>query len=346
MKKRKVCIIGRIAPGVELFDGQTIKTRVLYDELISKTNWKVFVVDTYNKKRKIRLFLKSIFLLFRCRDVFVSLSSGGLSTYFKMLRFFIFFRRTRVYHYIIGGSHHLFLKKHPKFIKTSKKFMVNWAETNNLVNELRKIGIENARYMPNFKPLTPIDISKVNRFIAPPYNFVIFSRVNESKGVGVAIETINRINKEYNNICKLDIYGVVEDSYEEKFYSLIKDNQNVRYLGTRKPFESAEILKDYFALLFPTKWEGEGFAATLLDALFAGIPVIATDWNCNSEIIEDGKTGFIYPNKHFEDLYDCVKYAVENHDAINAMKQNCIDAAKEFEPDKYIQEIISFVESK
>lgn len=347
MRKKKVCLIGRIAPGVDLFDGQTIKTRLLFDQLTKNTKWKIVVVDTYFKKRKVRMLFKTFFSLLRCKDVFICLSTNGLSVYYKILKFFICLRRTRVFHYVVGGNHHQYLMKHKSFIKTCKKFKVNWVQTINLVNELNKLGINNAKYMPNFKPMNPVDVSTIPLYTNSPFRFVTFSRITKTKGIDIAAEVIKRINDEFkDDICSIDVYGAVEDNFKDEFNNLLKNNKYVNYCGTRGPFESAQVLKDYFALLFPTYWPSEGFAATILDAYFAGIPVIATDWNCNSEIVNDGKTGFIYPNNKFKTLYDCVKFAISNPNVMNAMKPNCIEFAKEFTPDKYIKEIISFVEGK
>ena len=346
MKKRKVCIVGRIAPGIELYDGQTIKTRLLVDELQKKTDWKIFVIDTYYKKHKIRLFIKSIFALLKCRDVFICLSANGIKIYYKLLKFFIKFRRTRVYHYVVGGDHHKFLIEHPHFIKTCSRFAVNWVQTNNLVMELNKLGINNAQYMPNFRLHELADLSSLMKIQKPPFRFVIFSRLNKAKGVSEAAEVIHKINKIHNkNLCILDIYGVVEPDYEEEFKKILENNTEIKYLGAKNSSESTDILKNYFALLFPTHWHGEGFAGTILDAFFAGLPVIATDWNCNAEIVENGKTGFVYPNKLFDTLYDCVEFAIKNPDIINNMRANCLASAKNFLPSKYVNEIINFVET-
>lgn len=49
------------------------------------------------------------------------------------------------------------------------------------------------------------------------------------------------------------------------------------------------MLRNYFALLFPTYFHGEGFAGCIIDAFFAGIPIIATDWLYNKDIVKDKK---------------------------------------------------------
>ena len=72
----------------------------------------------------------------------------------------------------------------------------------------------------------------------------------------------------------------------------------VHYGGLVPFYKSVEVLKNYFALLFPTYYEGEGFAGTLIDALAAGVPVIASDWRYNPEIVEDGMTGKIHKTQN------------------------------------------------
>ncbi|MFR3494185.1 MAG: glycosyltransferase [Blautia sp.] len=54
--------------------------------------------------------------------------------------------------------------------------------------------------------------------------------------------------------------------------------QYIRYKGMVPFNQSTEVLKNYDALLFPTYYEGEGFAGTIIDAFAAGLPVIASDW--------------------------------------------------------------------
>ena len=345
--KRKVCLIGRVAPNQQLFDGQTVKTRLLLNELRNNADWKIYVVDTVNKKHKIRMLIKSIYYLLLCRDVFICLSANGNRIYHKLLRPFIKIRRTRVYHYVVGGNYHNYLKNNPKFINISKRFRVNWVQTNGLVKELEKLGITNARYMPNFKSIKPVDISKVEPIIKPPFKFVIFSRIAKTKGIDVAAKSIEKLNQKNGyQVATLDCYGAIENPFKEEFENIVSSNSAVRYCGVIDAMKSGDALKNYFMLLFPTSWPGEGFAATILDAYFGGIPVIASDWNCNAEIVDEGKTGFIYPSSRFKTIDECIEYAVSNPSVINSMKPNCINYVKNFTPEKYIKEIIDFVEKQ
>jgi glycosyltransferase involved in cell wall biosynthesis len=68
----------------------------------------------------------------------------------------------------------------------------------------------------------------------------------------------------------------------------------IKYRGVVKFSDSVKVLKDYFALLFTIYYEGEGFAGTVLDAYASGVPVIATNWRYNSEIVQDKIDGIIF----------------------------------------------------
>lgn len=350
MIRKRVLIIGHFGWGHDFFDGQTIKTRLLFSELKKQSNWDVKFVDTFNqKKKRISIFLKSLFLSLRCKDIIIALSTNGLTFYIPFLNFIRKIRKTRIYHYVVGGSFHHFLFSKPKFIPMVKQFKVNWVQTKNLVKELKAMEVDNAEYMPNFKPLKIIEKSKLIYYSKPPFLFCTFSRVMKEKGIGDAIEAINHINKKHGSIvCKLDIYGHVDSGYKKEFDEILKtcDSDVIRYCGAKDPMQSSKIISNYFACLFPTFWDGEGFAATVLDANFGGVPVIATDWNCNSEIISDGITGLIYPNDLFNNLEQAIEYAISNIKLINSMKERCLEFAKDFLPDEYIAYIISFIETK
>lgn len=167
---------------------------------------------------------------------------------------------------------------------------------------LEKQGIENCEVMPNFKRLSiaSIDISKQK--FSEPYRFCIFSRVMREKGIEDAIDAIESINEEAGKeICSLDIYGRIDDGYVERFEKVLKQVTNaIQYKGMVPYDKSVDAIKDYYALLFPTYWKGEGFPGTIVDAFSAGLPVIATNWNCNGEIVSDRVNGILYPNEEIK----------------------------------------------
>ena len=65
------------------------------------------------------------------------------------------------------------------------------------------------------------------------------------------------------------------------------------YKGQLQPEEVIPTLHEYDALIFPSHYAGEGCPGILVEALSAGLPIIASDWKYNSEFVTNGLTGFL-----------------------------------------------------
>ena len=346
-KNKKIGIIGHFGGKENILDGQTIKTKILYNELDEATDWKIIKVDTYYKKKNpIKLLVDTFKCLFNTKDIIVLLSGNGMRFYFPLLSFFSRKFDTRVYHDVIGGNLDLYVSKYPRFEEYLNSFQVNWVETDGMKKRLEKQKIKNCEVMPNFKrlPIVSNDVKKMN--FSEPYCFCIFSRVMKEKGIEDAIKTIEEINEEAGRtICKLDIYGRIDDGYVKRFDEILQRvTSAICYKGMVPYDKSVDAIKDYYALLFPTHWNGEGFPGTIVDAFSAGIPVIATDWNCNGEIVDDGINGILYPNEEIKTLKDAIICIIKNNCEMIAMKKQCIKTAKKYQPDMYVKRIVERIE--
>ena len=342
MKNKKIAIIGHFGGNENILDGQTIKTKILYDELKNATDWNIRKVDTYYKSKKpIKLLIESIITLVSTRDVIVLLSGNGMKFYFPILSFFAMVFKTRIYHDVIGGNLNSYVKKYPKFKDYLNSYEVNWVETESLKKYMIECGVINCEVIPNFKRLSITDVECGSYNV--PFKFCIFSRVMKEKGVEIAIKAIEEINASAGKIvCNLDIYGRIDDGYKDDFTKLMKSvTSAIKYKGMVPYDKSTETIRGYYSLLFPTFWKGEGFPGTIIDAFSAGIPVIATDWNCNGEIVVNGVNGVLYPNDHINNLREAIEWMISNQEAMIQMKKECRKSAQKFQPDEYIKQIVS-----
>lgn len=343
---KKIGIIGHFGGKENMLDGQTIKTKILFSELQEHSNWNIKTVDTYYKTHNpIKLVWNTLVCLMTRKHIIVLLSGNGMKFYFPILVFFTKIFKTRVYHDVIGGDLDIYIQNNPEALDQLNTFAVNWVETEGLRKKLVKIGVTNCEVIPNFKRLDIIQ-NTIEYGEKKQFNFCMFSRVMKEKGIEVAIEAIKHINSKQDTYkCSLDIFGRVDDGYKTRFEELQKSfGEDICYIGTVPYDKSAEAIKDYDALLFPTFWGGEGFPGTIVDAFSAGLPVIATNWNCNGEIVRNKVNGLLYPNKEISDLEEAIQWLMENQSALGDMKNECIASAKEYQPDKYIKRIIDVVE--
>ena len=112
------------------------------------------------------------------------------------------------------------------------------------------------------------------------------------------------------------------------------------YMGCTDFDKSVDAITDSMALLFPTYWPSEGFPGTIIDAYAAAVPVIASDWNANSEIIRNFETGWVYPNEKVKNLDESIEWAVEHQEEMALMRKNCTLFATRYTPDFVMRRII------
>lgn len=346
---KKIAIIGHFGGDENITDGQTVKTKILYDELTMKTEWKIKKIDTYYKRKKpMKLAFQTLCALLSRKDIIILLSGNGMRFYFPVLYWANMLLGTRVYHDVIGGNLDSYIKRNPKYAKYLNSFEVNWIETEMLKKHVENCGVTNCEVIPNFKQLAVLPESAIDIEENGAFRFCTFSRVMKEKGIEDAIAAVKKINSEAGEtVCTLDIYGLIDKGYKERFSEVMSTALPcVQYRGVVPFDKSVEAIKNYAAILFPTTWDGEGFPGTIVDAYSAGLPVIATDWNSNSEVIAEGKTGFIYPHIEKDGLALSMKKFMKYDAAARlTMRKNCLTAAKEYLPQKWIGIIKRQIES-
>ena len=214
-------------------------------------------------------------------------------------------------------------------------------------NKLEEQGFDNVITVPNFKDITPLREDEIKYYHKEPLEFCIFSRILKQKGIGEAIRACDRLNKEAGrSVCTLDIYGPVEDGYQEEFSCLCQEyNSFVKYKGVADPSKSVEALKGYYMLLFPTLFYTEGVPGTIIDAFSAGVPVLASEWESYSTVLSE-KDSITYSFGDNEDLYQKLKYCTENVDTINEYRKECLKAADRFSMNTAVAQIWDLIYSK
>lgn len=339
----KVAIIGHFGGSENLVDGQTVKTKNLYQELKENTDWKIHILDTYYKDKKpVKLGFELLWMLFTIKHIIILVSGNGMKFFFPILYVYSKVFRGNVYHDVIGGNLHDYVKRYPKYKKYLNSFRVNWIESDLLKRKLEDIGVTNAEVIVNFRRKEMVSLKELEQKYEKPFKFCTFSRVSRDKGIDEAVKAIKAVNDiAGEDICTLDIYGPIDEEYKNEFFKSVESCKAIMYKGIILSDEAVDVLKKYYATLFPTHWDGEGSAGTIIESQFAGIPVIATDWHCNSEMIESGVDGVIYPGEEADTLKEAIMWIINQKDRMPEIKRNSRRRAETYLPEKSLLLIIS-----
>ena len=342
-RRRRIGFIGRIDPDETMVDGQTVKTRTLYRYLVRRFGASsVRAVDTRDYRRETgRVVRELLRCLHECDDVVVLLSSGGRRALFPILRLASAVLGVRVYHDLIGGAlaDDVEADASGRLVRHLNSFEVNWVETRALADRLRALGVRNASHLPNFKDVDDVDVDpRVPP--GPPYRLCALSRVTPEKGIDNAVRAVAAINGDGPPVVTLDVFGPIEPSYEERFRRLVDSVPHVRYAGRVPPERAAAAVSGHFALIFPTEWTGEGVPGTIIDAMHAGLPVVASRWRYYCEMLQDGVTGLSYDFDRPELLEATIRELIAlPEEELAAMRRATLERARAYAPEAVFGEI-------
>jgi len=340
----KIGICGHFGENKNLLNGQTIKTKVLTEELKKELGLNsVKIVDTYGwKSNPITLFINCFCLIRDCKNIIILPAYNGIKVLVPLFLILNKLFQKKLHYVVIGGWLPEMLDKKKLLRKKISQFDGVYVETYSMQKKLKSLGLYNVKYLPNFKRLKILQENELVYTTGEPYKLCTFSRVMKEKGIEDAIEAVKYVNETLDRkIYTLDIYGQIEENYCKRFEDLKRIFPDyIVYKGVVEFDESVDVIKEYFALLFPTYYEGEGFAGTILDAFAAGVPVIASDWKYNSEIVKEGENGYLFGSNDLRSLTNVLITAANNPSYFNKLKIKCIDIANYYSPQNTIKVLL------
>lgn len=140
-----------------------------------------------------------------------------------------------------------------------------------------------------------IDILQIDFQKTPGKNLIFLGRLSATKGAREAIEMA--LKSPFNLIiaAKLDKLDQEDFDYYKKYIKPKVDGKKIRYIGEVDIAGKNKLFFQALALLNPIQWD-EPFGLVPVEAMAAGVPVIAFQRGAMPELIEHGKTGFLVKN--------------------------------------------------
>lgn len=152
--------------------------------------------------------------------------------------------------------------------------------------------------------------------------FIYAAELSKRKNQTMIINAMNQISKKYNNV-KLILPGL--DSMKQYYQKMVKKlnlEERILFLGYRK--DIPKLMKISNAAISTSKQEG--LPVNLIEAMFCGLPIIATNCRGNRDIVNNKENGYIINNTEelieiMEKFLDEKKVEQINEASIEKLKQ-------------------------
>ena len=210
---------------------------------------------------------------------------------------------------IIAGIHG-FLRKDvllqrmysPIFKKLLRKFRALHVTNRETYTWLKKEGFNNVYFIPNGVDSDRFRLSRTS-LKSELFNVLFTGRLSEEKGAALLVDIIHYVNTKSNS---LNLVFTIAGSGElaPRIEELENIYDNVRYLG----FVNPDILPDVYnsAQLYLIPSRMEGMPLRLLEAQSCGLPCLGSNIFGISDIIIQGKTGFLVDLHNIKGFADTI----------------------------------------
>lgn len=204
------------------------------------------------------------------------------------------------------------------------------------------------KYMPELKNKPNIvlynvsdHISNTPKVINPERYYLYFGRLSKEKGVSTLIQAFSKIPELH-----LKIAGTGPEETKMKNLSQKLGASNIDFLGYKSGKELENLVKNAYFIIVPSEWY-ENNPLTIIEGYSSQVPVIGAKIGGIPEIIEDGKTGYIFSHSNIDELLCCIKKAHRLSDTkyLELCKNTHNFALKNFNPLSYPTALIQFYDT-
>jgi glycosyltransferase involved in cell wall biosynthesis len=175
----------------------------------------------------------------------------------------------------------------------------------------------------------PISVDRFKVHDGPKRGFIVMSRLVPYKRFDLAVQACTKLD--------LPLTVVGEGSELERLKAMA--GPTITFAGRLSDKEAAKTLSEHSALLFCAE---EDFGIVPLEAMAAGVPVIAYGKGGALETVVDGKTGAFFNEQTVDSLVEVLKRFNPNDYDPKALRAH----AEKFDEKVFIENIKNFVDSK
>lgn len=202
-------------------------------------------------------------------------------------------------------------------------------------------------YSPiNCKRFNPVKFkSRFNEKV----RIISVNRLEEEKAVDIVIKAIKKVLMEYDNV---EYIIVGNGTLRKELEDLIRANKlegYVRLVGWKTQEEIKTLLSSAHLLILasvtPFRGNQEAIPNVVKEAMLMRIPVIATHHGGIWELIEDGLTGFLVPERSVDEMASKILYTIKNYHTLEPLVEKAAEKARSmFDMEKLCDELSDIFE--
>ncbi len=140
------------------------------------------------------------------------------------------------------------------------------------------------------------------------------SRLVEKKGIEYAIKAIAHLRKEYPHIEFTIIGGGYLESSLKRLVRSLRAEKQIKFAGWRSQEEVIKLLNQAHIFVLPSitakNDDQEGIPNSIKEAMAMGLPVISTYHSGIPELVKDGISGLLVPERNAKILAERIKYLI------------------------------------
>ena len=221
-----------------------------------------------------------------------------------------------------------YLKKHPGIDRTLFREGALFLPVCEFLKErLIQEGCEENKIVIHYDGIDCSKFEYLERQRVPggPIKVLTIARLVEKKGVAFAIDAMSRLLSKGEKVG----YAVVGDGVlRESLQQLIENmgiERQVKLLGWKTHEEVKKLLEDSHVLIAPSltpdSGDQEGIPNAIKEAMASGLPVISTFHSGIPELVTDGVSGLLVPERDATSLADALAYLISHPEICKEMGQ-------------------------
>ncbi len=198
-----------------------------------------------------------------------------------------------------------------------------------LKNKMQEWQIKPKRIevVPNF-----IDANKIKPNYTKTGYLLYFGGLAEEKGIDTLLDSLDDIGYDLS----LHIAGT---GPEEERLKKQAAGKNVTWLGHLRGEQLAQEIAGALIVVVPSRWY-ENYPYSVIEAFAYGKPVIAANIGGLPELVQPGKTGWLFSPNQADLLADIIKFAIQHPEKVEQLGRQARQwVEQELSPEKHFQRI-------